>query len=84
MYQVREAEVRSILSRIEDYGNAYVLQLLDDWNISHTFNMIDLFEYHPDVEEMYEPNSRMNSFRSEGDQCRMIARKTKYNPEGII
>lgn len=52
--------------------NAYVLQLLNNWNISHTFNVADLFAYHPDDEELYEPNSRMSSFSKEGDICRMV------------
>lgn len=47
--------------------NAYVLQLRDNWNISHTFNVADLFEYHLDDEELYEPNSRTSSFPSKGD-----------------
>lgn len=47
--------------------NTYLLQLPDDWNISHIFNLVDLSEYHPDYEELCEPNSRMSSFLSEGD-----------------
>ena len=47
--------------------NAYVVQLPDNWNISHTFNVADLFKYNPDDEALYEPNSRMSSFPSEGD-----------------
>ena len=34
--------------------NAYVLQLSDNWNTSHTFNVVGLFSYHPDGEELYE------------------------------
>lgn len=44
----------------------YVLQLPHDQNISHTFNVADLFEYHLDDEELYEPNSRTSSFPSDG------------------
>ncbi|KAH9753570.1 hypothetical protein KPL71_015115 [Citrus sinensis] len=47
--------------------NIYVLQLPDNWIISHTFNVADLFEYHPDDEALYKPNSRTSSFPSEGD-----------------
>ena len=36
--------------------NAYVLQLLDNWNISYTFNVTDLLEYHPDDEALYKLN----------------------------
>lgn len=54
-----------VAQKIND--NTYVLQLPDNWNISHTFNVANLFEYHPDDEELYEPNSRTSSFPSEGD-----------------
>lgn len=47
--------------------NSYVLQLLDNWNISHTFNMADLFEYHLDDEELYEPKLKSSSFSSKRD-----------------
>lgn len=43
-----------------------MLQLLNNWNISYTFNVADLFAYHPDDEELYEPNSRMSSFQRRG------------------
>lgn len=49
------------------YDNAYVLQLRDNWNISHIFNVADLFEYRLDDEDLYEPNSRISSFPSKGD-----------------
>lgn len=42
----------------------YVLQLPHDQNISHTFNVADLFEYHLDDEES-------SSFPSDGVLCRM-------------
>ena len=44
-----------------------MLMLPDNWNTSHIFNGADLFEYHPDDEELYKPNSRMSSFPSAGD-----------------
>ena len=44
----------------------YVLQLPHDQNISHMFNVADLFEYHLDDEELYEPNLRTSSFPSDG------------------
>ena len=47
--------------------NAYVLQIPDSWNISHTFNVADLFEYYPDDEVLYKPNSRTSPFSSERD-----------------
>lgn len=47
--------------------NAYVLQLPFIWNISRTFNVVELFEYHSDDEMLYELNSRMSSFPSEED-----------------
>ncbi|KAL9411251.1 hypothetical protein AB3S75_044945 [Citrus x aurantiifolia] len=60
----------SMAQKIND--NASVLQLPTNWNISHIFNVEDLFEYHLDDEALYEPNSRMNSFLSEGDSCRIV------------
>lgn len=42
---------------------AYVHRLLDNWNISLTFNMDDLFEYHLDDEELYQPNLRQVIFQ---------------------
>lgn len=47
--------------------NTYVLQLPKNWNISHTLNVADLFEYHLNDKAFYRPNSRTNSFPSEGD-----------------
>ncbi|KAH7550022.1 hypothetical protein JRO89_XS13G0121100 [Xanthoceras sorbifolium] len=46
--------------------NAYVLQLPDDWNISNTFNVSNLFEYHEDI-PIYLANSGMSSFPSGRD-----------------
>ena len=40
----------------------YVLQLLDNWNIPHTFNVTHLFAYHSNDEELYQTNSRMRGF----------------------
>lgn len=47
--------------------STYTLQLPNNWNISHTFNMANLFAYHPYDEELYEPNFRMISFSNERD-----------------
>ena len=47
--------------------STYTLQLPNNWNISHTFNMANLFAYHPYDEELYEPNFRMSSFSNERD-----------------
>lgn len=44
-----------------------MLPLPDNWNISHIFNVADLFEYYPDDEEFYKFNLRMSSFPSAGD-----------------
>ena len=41
--------------------NAYVLQLPNNWNISHIFNVADFFKYHPDNKALYKPNSRTSS-----------------------
>ena len=45
----------------------YVIQLPKNWNISLTFNVSDLFEYHPNDEAFYRPNSRTSSFPSKED-----------------
>lgn len=70
---------RSILAKLEKWkhglfqvaqkinDNAYVLQLPDDQNISYTLNVVDLFAYNPNDEELYKPNSMMGSFPNEGD-----------------
>jgi hypothetical protein len=41
--------------------NAYVVELPNDMSISNTFNVIELFEYHPD-DPLYGNNNSMTSF----------------------
>lgn len=54
-----------VAQKIND--NAYVLELPFIWNISRTFNVVELFKYHPDDEVLCELNSRMSSLPSEED-----------------
>jgi hypothetical protein len=52
-----------ILQKIND--NAYVVDLLVDMAISSTFNIADLFEYHPPNEcSSHLTNSRVLSFQA--------------------
>ena len=53
--------------------NSHVLQQQDNWNVFYTFSMANLFKYHPDDEELCEPNLGMSSFPMERDECKTIA-----------
>lgn len=57
-----------ITRKIND--NSLVVELLDDMSILNTFNVSDLFEYHPD-DPLYADDKLMTSFWSRGDWCRI-------------
>ena len=76
MKHLRQSHFPSIYTKLEQRkynefhkinDNAYVLQLPKNQIISHAFNVIDLFEYHLDDEELYQPNLKMGSFPIDGD-----------------
>jgi hypothetical protein len=60
--QQRKYGAFRVAKKIDD--NAYTLQLPDDWNISNTFNVADLSEYHEDV-PLYSDNSGWVCFQEE-------------------
>jgi hypothetical protein len=63
-----------ILQKIND--NTYVVDLLPDIAISPTFNVDDLFEYHPpDKSSSHLPNSRASSFQVEETDARQLAKE---------
>lgn len=52
---------------VKNNNNSYIVDLTDDMAIFPTFNVVDVFEYHPPNEPSYpEANSRSSSFQVGG------------------
>ena len=61
-----------ILKKINN--NTYVVDLPGDLNISHTFNVADLFEYHASDTPLYSDyNSRANFSEEGGNDIEQLA-----------
>lgn len=55
-----------VVKKIND--NAYVVELSDGMLISHTFNVVDIFEYHTPDEALYPNISSRSSFLPSGEE----------------